>query len=122
LKILKTIAVVLLSMLIFMVLAKLLITLGRSNENAYWGLAAYLVLINIYGFSMMIIDKKRSSKASRQRISERSLFTASALGGSLGTLMAMKAARHKTKHWPFKVIFPIILVIQGLYLLFGFTI
>lgn len=59
----------------------------------------------------MGIDK---SKAERHawRISEKTLFLVSLLGGSTGTWAGMYIFRHKTKHWYFVVGMPAILIIQ----------
>lgn len=71
----------------------------------------YLVVMNLIGFAMMGIDKKRAIKGA-WRISEATLFTAAFIGGSLGCILGMRQFRHKTKHWYFKYGMPAILMIQ----------
>lgn len=71
----------------------------------------YLVMMNALGLAIMGIDKKRAIK-NEWRIPEKTLFTVSIIGGSIGTLMGMYLFRHKTKHWYFVVGMPAILVIQ----------
>lgn len=71
----------------------------------------YLLVINLFGFSLMGMDKSRAKKH-RWRIPERALFIVSLLGGSIGSWAGMYAFRHKTKHWYFVVGMPAILVIQ----------
>lgn len=71
----------------------------------------YLILLNLAGFSIMGIDKRRARKH-MWRISERALFLTAVLGGSVGTLAGMYTFRHKTKHWYFVVGMPLILVLQ----------
>ena len=61
-------------------------------------LAIYLVILNIYAFALMRIDKIRAVKDRRHRIPERRLLGASAAGGALGAFAAMRMFRHKTKH------------------------
>ena len=60
---------------------------------------------------MMGIDK---SKAKRHvwRISEKTLFLVSVIGGSIGTWAGMYLFRHKTKHWYFVIGMPAILVVH----------
>ncbi len=58
-------------------------------------LLIYLVIINIVCFITMGIDKSRAGKG-RRRISEKSLFLLSAVGGAAGTWIGMKRWRHKT--------------------------
>ena len=74
-------------------------------------LAAYLVIVNLLGFAVMGIDKKRAIRGA-WRISEASLFFTAFLGGSLGCILGMQHFRHKTKHWYFKYGMPAILVAQ----------
>ena len=74
-------------------------------------LLIYLILINIIGFAVMGIDKKRAIKGA-WRISETSLFLTAFLGGSLGCIFGMNYFRHKTKHWYFKYGMPAILFVQ----------
>lgn len=75
-------------------------------------LLLYLILINLTGFSMMGIDKRRARKY-MWRISEQNLFLAAILGGSVGTLVGMYTFRHKTRHWYFVVGMPLILILQA---------
>ena len=71
----------------------------------------YLIGINLAGFIIMGVDKKRAIRGA-WRISEASLFFTALLGGSLGCILGMQYFRHKTKHWYFKYGMPAILVAQ----------
>ena len=71
----------------------------------------YLFVINIVAFILMYEDKRRARK-NLWRISERTLFVAALLGGSFGGLCGMYFFRHKTKHWQFRIGFPVILCVQ----------
>ena len=71
----------------------------------------YLAVINIIGFALMGIDKKRAIRGA-WRISESSLFLSAVLGGSIGCILGMRLFRHKTKHWYFKYGMPAILLLQ----------
>ncbi|MCM1186896.1 MAG: DUF1294 domain-containing protein [Lachnoclostridium sp.] len=75
-------------------------------------LIAYLVIINIIGFAMMGIDKKRAIRGA-WRILEASLFTAALIGGSLGCILGMQLFRHKTRHPKFQIGMPVILILQA---------
>ena len=83
-------------------------------------LLLYLFLINALGLLLMLADKAKARK-NLWRIPERTLMTVAALGGSLGWLIGMYTARHKTRHWKFVVGVPSLLVLQilGLALYFG---
>ncbi len=74
-------------------------------------LLCYLLVVNIVGFAMMGIDKKRAIRGA-WRISEASLFLAAIIGGSIGSILGMQTFRHKTKHWYFKYGMPAILILQ----------
>ena len=73
----------------------------------------YLIGINLAGFIIMGVDKKRAIRGA-WRISEASLFFTAILGGSLGCILGMQHFRHKTKHWYFKYGMPAILMVQVL--------
>ena len=73
-------------------------------------LAGYIIVINLIGFALMGIDKRKAQR-SAYRIPEATLFTIALLGGSLGSVIGMYTFRHKTKHWYFKFGMPIILIL-----------
>ncbi|MCM1542340.1 MAG: DUF1294 domain-containing protein [Blautia sp.] len=72
----------------------------------------YLLVINLIGYAMMGMDKKRAIRGA-WRISEASLFTVALLGGALGCTLGMNHFRHKTKHWYFKYGMPAIFAAQA---------
>ncbi len=74
-------------------------------------LIGYLVIINLIGFAVMGIDKKRAIRGA-WRTSEASLFLTAFLGGALGCTLGMRHFRHKTKHWYFKYGMPAIFAVQ----------
>ena len=76
-------------------------------------IAAYLLIMNIIGFALMGIDKRRSVKR-LWRISESTLFVVAIIGGSLGSIIGMRFFHHKTKHWYFVYGMPAILIIEVL--------
>lgn len=71
----------------------------------------YLLVLNIIGFLIMGIDKRRAKKR-MWRIPEKTFFIVSLLGGSIGTWAGMYTFRHKTKHWYFVIGMPLILALQ----------
>lgn len=75
-------------------------------------LTGYLFIINIIGFALMGIDKKRAVRGA-WRISEASLFLTALLGGALGCTLGMRHFRHKTRHWYFKYGMPAIFAAQA---------
>ena len=81
----------------------------------------YLVAINLIGFFVMWLDKRKAKKGA-WRISEKTLFIITAIGGGIGTISGMYAFRHKTQKLAFVIGFPFITIIEialvGYYLLF----
>ena len=78
----------------------------------------FLLLANIYGYAVMYNDKQRA-KRKEWRISEAHLFTAAALGGSLGVWLGTKAPLfHKSAHWQFRLGVPLIMLAQAVFVFF----
>lgn len=73
----------------------------------------YLLLINAIGFLLMLADKEKAKK-NKWRIPEVTLLGVALVGGSLGTFLGMKAARHKTRKPVFSIGVPFIFVLQVL--------
>ena len=79
--------------------------------NSLFYIIIYFVIVNIFGFALMGIDKRRARK-SAFRIPEATLFSVAIIGGSLGSTIGMFFFKHKTKHWYFKFGLPLIFLIQ----------
>lgn len=91
--------------------------LEGEHMNIYLKIAiVFLILINIYSFIIMYLDKQRA-KHKKWRVPELTLFILAACLGSPGILMGMYSFRHKTKHIKFTIGIPLILAVQ-LYLLY----
>ena len=81
-------------------------------------IAIYLFLINALGLCLMLADKHRAKK-NLWRIPERTLLAVAGLGGSLGALIGMRLARHKTRKILFSVGIPVLLALQAILLIFS---
>ena len=71
----------------------------------------YLAIINIAAWILYGIDKKRAIQG-KWRISERLLLCVTGMGGSLGAVLGMYLFRHKTRHWKFRILVPLFLVLH----------
>lgn len=71
----------------------------------------YLLIMNLFTFLIMGIDKKKAKKGS-WRVPEKTLFTLVALGGGIGGIAGMYVFRHKTKKMKFIIGFPLIIIMQ----------
>ena len=85
----------------------------------YLGIA-YIVM-SLIGFCLMGADKKRAAN-NQWRIKGATLFLFAALGGGIGSTLGMFAFRHKTKHWYFRVFFPLFAILQIALLVYLMTI
>lgn len=79
----------------------------------------YLAAINIAGFAMMGIDKRKAVRH-QWRVRESTLFTIAIIGGSVGSILGMRVFHHKTKHWYFVYGMPLILLLQIILAIFTF--
>lgn len=71
----------------------------------------YLLIINLVTFYLYWNDKRRAKKG-KWRIPENTLLLVAFIGGSVGAMLGMKVFRHKTKHWKFKILVPLFLILQ----------
>jgi uncharacterized membrane protein YsdA (DUF1294 family) len=78
-----------------------------------------LVLLNIFGFILVSLDKYKA-KNRLWRIPERSFFLLSILGGSVGVYLGLFVFKHKTRHWYFMTLIPLILIAQVVFMYFLF--
>lgn len=71
----------------------------------------YLILINIIGFILILVDKIKACK-NKWRIKENTLLFISIIGGSIGELISMLIFHHKTKKNKFIIFIPLPILIQ----------
>lgn len=74
-------------------------------------IAGYLIMMNLIGFAVMGLDKRRAVKR-LWRIPESTLFIIALIGGSIGSIIGMYFFHHKTRHWYFVYGMPVILLVQ----------
>ena len=70
-------------------------------------IVVFYLLMNVIGLLIMKVDKSRAKKH-QYRISENTLWLVAIFGGAVGATAGMRIYRHKTKHFSFKVGFPLI--------------
>ena len=78
---------------------------------------AYFITVNVLGLVLFGIDKWKA-KHDKWRISEATLLSVTAIGGSIGAWVGMKVWHHKTMHKKFKYGIPLVIVLQFVLLLF----
>ena len=77
----------------------------------------YLLAVNIATFLLYGIDKYKAKK-NKWRISEATLLTKTAIGGSIGAWAGMRLWHHKTMHKKFKYGIPLIIILQIAFLVY----
>jgi len=84
-------------------------------------IAGYLLVMSVFAFILMGIDKRRAEKGA-WRISEKTLLLAAVLGGGIGSFLGMNIFRHKTRHLSFRILLPASAVVYAvvLYNIFRF--
>ena len=80
-------------------------------------IVSYFIIVNLLGFALMGIDKSRAINH-KWRIKEAPLFLIAFLGGGIGSTLGMFFFRHKTKHWYFRLFFPLFAAAQTALLFF----
>ncbi len=79
----------------------------------------YLGAMNVVGLALFGMDKWKARRG-RWRVSEATLLTVAALGGSVGAWAGMFLFRHKTLHAKFRYGIPAIIAAQVLLAVFIF--
>ena len=73
---------------------------------------AVAAVMNLISFFQMRYDKQ-CAKQGKRRVPEKMLFLTAGLFGALGGTAAMWIFRHKTKHWYFRLFFPLMMIVQA---------
>ena len=71
----------------------------------------YIIIINIFTFFMMWLDKRKAKKG-KWRIPENTLLIFVLLGGGIGGIAGMYTFHHKTQKMKFVIGFPVILICE----------
>ena len=78
-----------------------------------WGILwLWLLVINVLALLAYGLDKLLARKQTR-RVPERTLLLIAAIGGSLGSLLGMLVAHHKTRKAKFYILVPLLLVLHA---------
>ena len=76
----------------------------------------YLIGINLLTFLLYGLDKWKAQHH-KWRIPEAILLLLPIIGGSLGALLAMAIFHHKTSHRRFRIIIPLVLAAQVIFVI-----
>lgn len=71
-----------------------------------------LLAWNIVVFFLYGADKSKARKH-KQRISEKTLLVTAFFMGGIGAFFGMWVFRHKTKHWKFKILVPLFVILNA---------
>ena len=92
-------------------------TIDFSKIFTLQNIIIYFIIINIIGFFIMWLDKRKAKKGA-WRIPEKTLFIISGLGGGIGTIAGMYTFRHKTQKLGFVIGFPFITILEIITILY----
>lgn len=70
-----------------------------------------LIAMNVIALGLFGLDKHRA-RTHGWRVPEKTLFAAALLGGGWGAWCGIYLFRHKTRHWYFVVLIPLIAVAE----------
>lgn len=76
----------------------------------------YFLVVNIVSACVCFLDKYNAKNGGR-RVSEKTLFFLSAVGGSVFMYITMRLIRHKTLHKRFMIGLPVMMFIQAFILI-----
>ena len=68
-------------------------------------------VMSAFLFALMGLDKAKARLGTR-RVAEKTLFLFALFGGALGGTAGMFLFRHKTRHWYFRLGFPLLAAVQ----------
>ena len=74
-------------------------------------LTGWMIVASVVLFFLMGYDKRQAKREGR-RVAEKTLFAWAICGGAVGGWLGMARFRHKTKHWYFKLGFPLLALLQ----------
>lgn len=77
----------------------------------------YLAAVLLLAVFVTQLDK-RNARLHRRRVPERTLFFIALCGGAAAMFVTMRVIRHKTRHKRFMIGLPLIVLLQGVLLLF----
>ena len=72
----------------------------------------WVLIWSVIAFACYGADKRKARRG-KFRISEAALLTLGAIGGAAGALAGMRAFRHKTKHWTFRFVNGLALLVHA---------
>ena len=91
---------------------------GMDKKTIILVALTIIAIMNIATFALMGHDK-RCARQGKWRVPEKALFLVTACFGGLGGVLGMKVFHHKTRHWYFRVFFPVLLIVQTALLVVG---
>lgn len=83
--------------------------------------AVYLLAINVYGFTLIMTQKRQFEEANKSSVKDGKLLIAGMLGGAIGIYLAMFIFQFRLQSLVLMVIMPILIVMNIYLVAMGFA-
>lgn len=80
----------------------------------------YFVAVNVYGFLLIMMQRKEHEECSDKSVPDGKLFIAGALGGAAGVYIAMFVFKYRLSSLFLMITMPVLITINVYVLIFGF--
>lgn len=80
----------------------------------------YFLAVNVYGFLLIMFQKKSEEECTERTVSDGKLFVAGALGGATGVYVAMFVFKYRLSSLFLMVMMPVLITINVYIIVFGF--
>ncbi len=80
----------------------------------------YYIAINVYGFILILLQRKAHEECSESHVSDGKLFVAGALGGAAGVYIGMFVFKYRLSSLFLMVAMPVLITVNVYILIFGF--
>ncbi len=81
----------------------------------------YILAINIYGFMLIVTQKRQSEERAKRTIKDSTLLVSALLGGALGIYLALFILHYRVNSLFLMISMPLIIVLNVYILITGFT-
>lgn len=82
--------------------------------------AVYFIAVNVYGFLLIMLQRKEHEECSEKHVPDGKLFITGALGGASGIYIAMFVFKYRLTSLFLMITMPVLITVNVYVLIFGF--